>query len=236
MNKLKGAALMLTGALASMLFFGWLFFDQVGDISDAISEARRDGYEAAERDRLAIVADRPIAEGNHMPLWLQTDPQWDYIPYAGGTVGDSGCGLVCAAMALEYMTVQGITPLQLSDYVGNSCLTDGVNDAGKFCTWMTNHYPEYRIESNGIYYEASRALADVTDGWLVFAGISGTLGDAEYDGHVVLIWRADDDGYWIRDPDSAGNSSRPFSAEELQSVDFKYFHSVRGGLYGAQRN
>ena len=56
MSRLKAVALVLSGALA---------------------EARQEGYEAAERDRLAIVRDRPIAEGNSMPLWLQTDPQWD---------------------------------------------------------------------------------------------------------------------------------------------------------------
>lgn len=62
--------------------------------------------------------------------------------------------------------------------------------------------------------------------------MSGTLGDRDYGGHVVLIWRADDDGYWIRDPASAGNSARAFTLEELEQVDFHYFYCIRGGFYG----
>ncbi len=38
--------------------------------------------------------------------------------------------------------------------------------------------------------------------------MSGTLGDRDYGGHVVLIWRADDDGYWIRDPASCWELQR----------------------------
>lgn len=233
MSRLKGAALVLSGALASMVFCGLLLVGHANDDARAIMEARSDGYEEAERDWSAIVAERPATDVLAMPLWLQTDPQWANAPYAGGTIGDSGCGLVCAAMALEYMTLQGVNPLQLAECVGDSCLTAGVNDPGKFCEWIKAKYPEFRIECSEIYYERDRALSDVQNGWLVFAGMSGTLGDADYDGHVVMIWRADDAGFWIRDPASGSNSSRPFSAEELSAVDFKYFYSIRGGLYGA---
>lgn len=157
-------------------------------------EARQEVYDAAKKDVLPIVGDTPIAEGNHMPLWLQRDPQWDYVPYAGGTIGDSGCGLTCAAMAIKYMTLQEVTPLTLASYVGDTCLTDG---------------------------------------WLAFAGVTGDLGEEDYGGHVVLIWRADDDGYWVRDPASAANSARAFTLEELERVDFRYFYCIRGGFYGA---
>ena len=58
-------------------------------------------------------------------------------------------------------------------------------------------------------------------------------GSSEYEGHVVMIWRANDEGYWVRDPDSGANSARPFSAEELSAVDFSYFYSIRGAIYGA---
>ena len=132
MSRLKAVALVLSGALASMLFCGWLSVGHIESDAGALAEAREEGYAAAEEDRLAIVVDRPIAEGNSMPLWLQTDPQWDYIPYAGGTIGDNGCGLTCAAMAVKYMTLQDITPLTLASFVGDTCLTDGVNDPGKF--------------------------------------------------------------------------------------------------------
>lgn len=233
MSRLKGAVLVLSGVLASMLFFGWLMVCHVESDAGALIEARQEGYDAAKKDVLPIVEDTPIAEGNHMPLWLQRDPQWDYVPYAGGTIGDSGCGLTCAAMAIKYMTLQEVTPLTLSSYVGDTCLTDGVNDPGKFCDWIAEHYPSYNIESTPISYDLAEVLQNVSDGWLAFAGVTGDFGEEDYGGHVVLIWRADDDGYWVRDPASAANSARAFTLEELEQVDFKYFYCIRGGFYGA---
>ena len=136
-------------------------------------------------------------------------------------------------MAIKYMTYQDITPHKLASLVGDACLTDGVNDPGKFCSWIAEHYPEYGIESTTISYDLARTLQNVSEGWLAFAGMSGTIGDSAYGGHVVLIWRADDEGYWIRDPASAGNSARAFTLDELEQVNFTYFYCIRGGIYGA---
>lgn len=176
---LRAACILLTGALAATLWWGYLFLEHARE--DAIRAV--DEFNA-ETERMMTVYDRPIPEGNVMQLWLQDDPQWAHVPYAGGTVGDSGCGLVCAAMALEYMTLQRVTPLQLADYVGDSCLTDGVNDMGKFCQYIEEEYTEYGIESTGQMWRIDDAMALVRDGWLVFFGMSGELGDSEYDGHV----------------------------------------------------
>lgn len=66
--------------------------------------------------------------------------------------------------------------------------------------------------------------------------MSGELGDSEYDGHVVMLWMESDGSYWMRDPDSGGNSQRVWTEGELREVDWKYFYGIRGGLYGAQRN
>lgn len=224
------------GAISALVVFAALMVAHANDDAKALAGARESGIRAAQSVYDHRVLDRPIPSGTYMPLYLQTDAQWSYVPYAGGTVGDSGCGLTCAAMAVKYLTTQDVTPLQIAGLVGDSCLTDGVNDPGKFCEWMASVYPEYGIEYSQISYDLDAVLASVSDGWLAFAGMSGALGGSEYDGHVVMIWRADDSGYWLRDPASAENSARPFSHEELSSVDFKYFYTIRGGFYGNAGN
>lgn len=231
-SRQKECVAFLLGMLAAIALSLVLIVQISNQDASEIMNSRNEGYEAAQRDWQALVSDRPIVEGNHMPLWLQTDPQWSEVPYAGDTIRGSGCGLVCAAMALKYMTLQDVTPSLLADYVGDECLTGGVNDPGKFCAWIKSHYEDYEIESSDIYFDTDRALSDVHSGWLVFAGMSGKLGDSEYGGHVVLIWHADDGGWWLRDPDSGTNSAREFTQEELEAVNFKYFYSIRGGLYG----
>ena len=170
-----------------------------------------------------------------MPLYLQDDAQWSGCAYAGGTIADSGCGLVCAAMAVKYLTTQDVTPLTVADSVGETCLTDGVNDPAKFARWISACYASYAIEVAPTIYATGEALDMVDAGWICFAGLSGAFGDSEYGGHVVLIWRADEAGYWGRDPASSGNSARPFSADELGAVDFRYFVCLTGGNYGTAR-
>lgn len=179
---------------------------------------------------------KPIPAGTYMPLYLQDEPQWGHFPYGGGTIADSGCGLACAAMAIKYMTTQDVTPATLADSVGTSCLTGNVNDPSKFASWIIGTYPEYGIQATQKLYLLESALDKVNSGWMCFAGLSGGFGDSDYSGHVILIWRSDDSGYWVRDPASAANSARAFSLEELQAVDFTYFVGIRGGNYGTTRN
>lgn len=136
-------------------------------------------------------------------------------------------------MAIKYMTLQDVTPLMLADAVGDSCLTAGVNDPGKFCAWIAEHYPEYGIEFSEISYQLDPVLDAVDDGWLAFAGMSGALGDEAYEGHVVLIWLSEDGSYWVRDPASGENSQRAWTRDELAGIDWKYFYTIKGGLYGA---
>lgn len=223
--------MLLTGVLAATLWWGHIFLEHARE--DAIRDV---GEFNAETERMATVYDRPVPGGDVMQLWLQDDPQWAGAAYAGGTVGDSGCGLVCAAMALEYMTSQRVTPPQLADRVGDSCLTDGVNDMGKFCRYIEETYPGYGIESAGQVYRIDDALALVRDGWLVFCGMSGELGDSEYYDHVVMLWAESDGSYWMRDPDSGGNSQRAWGEDELREVDWKCFYGIRGGPHGGQRD
>lgn len=228
MARLKLAAALLTGALAATCWWGWLMLDHADQDAQALAEARERGRQEA----MEPILDRPVPDGCWMPMWLQTDPQWANVPYAGSTIGEAGCGLVCASMAIEYMTLQSVTPAMLADAVGDSCLTDGVNDPGKFCEWIASHYPEYGIEYSPITYELDPVLASVGEGWLAFGGMSGALGDSSYGGHVVLIWRSEDGSYWVRDPASGENSQRAWSRDELAAVDWKYFYTIRGGLYG----
>ena len=176
---------------------------------------------------------KPIPAGTYMPLYLQDDVQWSHIEYAGGTIGDSGCGLVCAAMAGKYITTQDGTPLTVAGAGGTACLTDGVNDMEKFAQWIASTYEPYGITHTGKLYSLQSALAKVDAGAVCFAGVRGTFGDSEYRSHVVMIWRHDANGmWWVRDPASAVNSARPWTLEELQTADLFYFVCLAGGFYG----
>ena len=179
-----------------------------------------------------IPDDRVIPTGRTMPLYLQDDPQWANLDYATGSIETSGCGLVSAAMAIEYQTNQICNPRDLDSIVGNSCCRGEVSDMGLFCDYIE---AAYGLECSDMYEDLEGALADVEKGAVVFASVSGKFGYQAYGGHIVLMWLIDGDSIYIRDPASGYNSQHPFTREELEGYFFRYFFSVwpKGGSYGA---
>lgn len=89
-----------------------------------------------KEEPLPAIYDKPLDKLAEVPVYLQTDERWGGLSYAGEDLAAAGCGLTCAAMAWEWLYGQTCTPAQMLGFVGESCLTDGVNDMEKFCRWM----------------------------------------------------------------------------------------------------
>lgn len=208
---------LLLGIVAATVVWFGIFADHAEE--DAVKQAEYNNVQI----ELQEVKDRPL-EREVMPLYLQTDPQWAKVSYAGGTIADQGCGLTAAAMAVEYMCQSNVTPDTLALAVGDTCLTDGVNDPAKFCDYIKR---TYGADLTGVMWTTSEGLEAVANGYMVFAGMQGYLGDRYYDGHVVLIWRVDSDGWYVRDPADGANSQKVWSVEELHAVDFRYFYGIK---------
>ena len=218
MSKLKAIALVLSGALASMLFCCWL----IVSAPQVPSEAETGGSAEAP----VVVSDKPAPS---VPVYTQTDERWGGLPYAtaDSCIAESGCGLCCAAMAASYLTGEEITPPALLNLVGNRCIDGGVNHMGRFCEELQALY--------GIEYQDLWTLEDaekyLRDGWMLFAGMSGAVyeGGREYGGHVLLIWKCDETGVYIRDPDGAALQA-PISWEQFRAIEWgSYFYAIREG-------
>lgn len=184
--------------------------DETMDVMQDELEEARARYEWENRPR-------------SMPMYLQADPAWGGVPYAGSDLANAGCGLVAASMAFEYLSREKVDSLALLAEVGDSCLTGGVNDPGKFCEYAVG---KYGFEASGIYWNIGEAVASVTEDSVAFASVKGAFGDNWYGGHIVLIWKVDEQGVWIMDPAHAGNSSRPFSMDELERTNWVYFYTL----------
>lgn len=184
--------------------------DETMDVMQDELEEARARYEWENRPR-------------SMPMYLQADPAWGGVPYAGSDLANAGCGLVAASMAFEYLSREKVDPPALLAEVGDSCLTGGVNDPGKFCEYAVG---KYGFEASGIYWNIGEAVASVTEDSVAFASVKGAFGDNWYGGHIVLIWKVDEQGVWIMDPAHAGNSSRPFSMDELERTNWVYFYTL----------
>lgn len=180
-----------------------------------------------EETELPIVYDVPaMRKYEWPPLYYQFDERWADNPYAGGTIEENGCGLTAFASALSYHSQFEITPDMLAEVVGDSCLTAGVNDIGKFLKFFED---DYGLVYSDIFYLREQALQRLHEGYIVFAGVEGTVGTASYGGHIVLLWEVY--GH-INMLDPASNTNGGLTEEEFNAADFTYFYWLKVPAFG----
>ena len=81
------------------------------------------------------------------------------------------------------------------------------------------------------YGRSKMPRATWRDGWMLFAGMEGAVyeGGNKYGGHVLLIWKCDEEGVYIRDPDDL-TLQAPISWERFRAAEWgSYFYAIREG-------
>lgn len=223
--RMRIAVALLLGFAVGMGLWFVLTIDHIDRDTAAFGKAYNQGYSDGYTAALPVYENKTSAKSGYMPLFLQKDPQWADAAYSDETIGTYGCGLTAAAMALSYLNGREVTPDLLAAFVGESCLTDRVNDMAKFSTYLAK---TYHFETRNTFWGTGEALKAVDDGWIVFAGVTGTLGERSYGSHVVMIWRENADGtYALRDPDDGTNSIHAWTTDELNAVSFTQFNAIK---------
>lgn len=176
-----------------------------------------------KEEPLPVIYDKPLDKPAEVPVYLQADERWGGLSYAGEDLAASGCGLTCAAMAWEWLYGQTCTPAQMLGFVGESCLTDGVNDMEKFCRWMNAN--DQALGYTPIHDNADDALDEAAGGWMVFCSLTGQLRDGgkSYDGHIVLLCGWDGETATFHDP---YEGVVRLSREQYEQVDWAYFIAI----------
>lgn len=181
-------------------------------------------FEKEVENREVVVKDEPVV--CDPPHYVQMDERWKDLPYSKGTVETYGCGLTAAASYVSYVLQDpNYTVQSLYSEVGDSCLTGDVNDMRKFCQYIS---ATYGVSCSDQYWDVSRAKADLQSGMCLFASVSGSIeeGYRNYGGHVVLIYKWDDQGIWISDPGDP-SFEVPISEERFDTVfQGQYFYSL----------
>ena len=149
-----------------------------------------------------------------MPYLYQKDPAWRNEPYAGGNVGDNGCGPTCLTMVYVYLTGN-------TDYTPASMCA--LSEAGGFVdsgmtawTFMTQGAAQV-----GLVGEELPAMAStVTD--LLASGVpiicSMGPGDFTKLGHFIVLAGVDESGrVLVRDPNSPERSQQSWDVDTILS-------------------
>lgn len=157
------------------------------------------------------------------PLFLQWDVRWGYMPYGErGVVGSSGCGPACLSMAVFYLTGnRECTPDAIAQY----SLDEGHYIHGVGTAWaLLDNYPtEYGLTVTHPYISEETIKAELDKHNILICSVRP--GDFTSEGHFIVIYGYDENGFKINDPKCVYRSRLSWTYEQIKD-DIKRIWSV----------
>lgn len=147
-----------------------------------------------------------------MPYLYQIDPAWANEPYAGDTVGTSGCGPT--SLAMVYVALTGRTdydpPTMARFSEENGFVEEGLT------AWrlMTEGAALLGLSSREVPASVDSLKAELAEGHPVICTVGP--GDFTETGHFIVVSGVAEDGNLIvHDPNSAENSAKTWDAQRV---------------------
>lgn len=157
------------------------------------------------------------------PLFLQWDTRWGYGSYGGSSIGISGCGPTCLAMAAYALTEDdSITPLKTAQYSE----AKGYYVEGTGTSWelMTSGAEAFGITGKELSLSESLMKKELDAGHPIICAMGA--GDFTTAGHFIMIYGYDKKGFKVNDPNCKARSEKKWTYEEL-SVQIKNLWSYQ---------
>jgi uncharacterized protein YvpB len=166
---------------------------------------------------------------------MQKDPEWSSLPYAGGTIGGSGCGPTSMAMAVQTLTGRILTPKEACEWATKKGFA--ANGNGTYYSYFLAAGREYGLEVaqlNGsdlrnmaagqarVYHQ--KAEEAVQNGDLVIACMGKGLWTSS--GHFVLWYGFDGTHVYINDPNSTLPERLKNTLQKFES-EVKYYFVIK---------
>jgi hypothetical protein len=142
--------------------------------------------------------------------YMQTDPRWKSIMYShkslndpGQTIGGGGCGPTCAAMVIQTLRDNGVTPKETAAWSvahGYRAKTQGTEFA-----YFVPQLAEYGIYSE-YTWDYGKALNGLKEGYMVIGRATKGLWTSA--GHFILAYTLDggQNYIFVNDPNSSTTS------------------------------
>ena len=149
-----------------------------------------------------------------VPLFLQWDPRWGYIPYGSDVAGLTGCGPVCLSMAAWYLTED---PQYAPDKMLSFALENGYYSKGNGSSWtlISEGGVKLGFDVTEIPQVKSRILKNLEVGNPISCAMGP--GDFTTSGHYIVLTGTENGLLRVNDPNSRKNSERLWSYEEIES-------------------
>lgn len=148
-----------------------------------------------------------------VPLLLQWDTRWGYVPYGDSDVGQSGCAPTCLSMVIVALTGDTeATPNAVAAYSEKN----GYYVKGTGTSWslMTDGSSSFGISSRELPLSKSRIISELESGHLIICSLRP--GDFTTTGHFIVLTEVVDGEIRVNDPNSKARSSKLWRYETLE--------------------
>ncbi len=149
-----------------------------------------------------------------VPLFLQWDTRWGYVPYGDSDVGQSGCAPTCLSMVIVALTGDTeATPNAVAAYSEKN----GYYVKGTGTSWslMTEGSSTFHISSKELPLSKSVIFSELESGHPIICSLRP--GDFTTTGHFIVLTEVVDGEIRVNDPNSTARSSKLWSYETLEN-------------------
>lgn len=147
-----------------------------------------------------------------VPLFLQWDQRWGYIPYGSSVAGLTGCGPVCLSMAAYYLTGD---PSMSPDAVLEFALRNGYCVPGDGTSWtlISEGGKKLGLDVTEIPLVESRVFSNLVAGNPIICVVGP--GDFTTSGHYIVMVGTENGLIRVNDPNSLKNSNILWDYDEI---------------------
>ena len=160
-----------------------------------------------------------------VPLMMQWDTRWGYLPYGSDMVAITGCGPVCLAMAGYYVTGdEKFSPDKMVEF----SLKNGYYSKGNGSSWtlISEGGEKLGLDVTELPLVKQKILDHLKGGNPIICAMGP--GDFTTAGHYIVLAGEEDGMIRVNDPNSRANSEKLWAFEEIES-QFRNLWVIRKG-------
>lgn len=169
-------------------------------------------YYPERKDERPVIDLSAEAASGEIPLLIQWDRRWGYLPYGDAFIGDAGCGPTCVSMAAIYLTKNpNITPYVVADYSYSH--HHRISGSGTSWTLISEESEAFGMHAEQLPLDENTIKMHLDAGRPIIVSVGP--GDFTRAGHYILLTGYDSSGFTIHDPNSPQNSAKHWTFERL---------------------
>lgn len=165
------------------------------------------------KDAVPVIDMTPYLDTQSVPLLMQWDQRWGYIPYGSDVAGLTGCGPTCLSMAAIFVTGD---PTFSPDYMLKFALENQYYVPGSGSSWtlISQGGPKLGLEVQELPLDEGRIRKALNAGKPVICAMGP--GDFTSSGHFIVITGMQDGMFRVNDPNSLENSQNLWSYDTIK--------------------